>query len=98
MCFCRFSAQTGSGKTAAFLLPIMERILQRGGGRVQMKTSNGKAKAASVAAIKGLILTPTRELAAQCLGMMTAMAKFTGLRAVLIVGGAKNVNSQVRYH
>lgn len=60
-----------------------------------MNTSSGRAKAAIVAAIKGLILTPTRELAAQCLGMMTAMAKFTGLRAVLIVGGSKNVNAQV---
>ena len=89
------SAQTGSGKTAAFLLPIMERILQRGGGRVQMKSSTARAKAASTAAIKGLILTPTRELAAQCLGMMTAMAKFTGLRALLVVGGAKNVKAQV---
>ena len=89
------SAQTGSGKTAAFLLPIMERILQRGGGKIQMKSSGGRANAASMAAIKGLILTPTRELAAQCLGMMTAMAKFTGLRALLIVGGAKNVKAQV---
>ena len=88
------SAQTGSGKTAAFLLPIMERILQRGGGRVQLKTSSKKAN--SLAAIRGLILTPTRELAAQCLGMLTAMAKFTGLRATLVVGGAKNVASQVR--
>lgn len=92
-----FSAQTGSGKTAAFLLPVMERILQRGGGRVHLKSSSGGAKAASMAAIRCLILTPTRELAAQCLGMMTAMAKFTGLRAVLIVGGAKNVNAQVSY-
>jgi superfamily II DNA/RNA helicase len=62
-----------------------------------MKSSSGKSKTTSLAAIKGLILTPTRELAAQCLGMMTAMAKFTGLRALLIVGGAKNVNAQVRY-
>jgi superfamily II DNA/RNA helicase len=60
-----------------------------------MKSSSGHARGASLAAIKGLILTPTRELAAQCLGMMTAMAKFTGLRAVLIVGGAKNVKAQV---
>ena len=60
-----------------------------------MKSSTARSKAASTSAIKGLILTPTRELAAQCLGMMTAMAKFTGLRALLIVGGAKNVKAQV---
>ena len=83
---------TGSGKTAAFLLPIMERILQRGGGRVQLSKKNSSA---STSATRGLILTPTRELAAQCLGMMVAMAKFTDLRGTLIVGGAKNIQAQV---
>lgn len=90
--YFRNSAQTGSGKTAAFLLPIMERILQRGGGKVQLQSKSKKSSA--ISATRGLILTPTRELAAQCLGMMTAMAKFTSLRAALVVGGAKNVNAQ----
>lgn len=71
------SAQTGSGKTAAFVLPVMERIYQRSQG-----------------GIKGLIITPTRELAAQCLGMIATMAQYTKLRACLVVGGAKNVNAQ----
>jgi len=71
------SAVTGSGKTAAFVLPIVERIMQR-----------------STGGIKGVILTPTRELAAQCLGMMTTLAQFTKVRSTLIVGGAKNVNAQ----
>ena len=43
---------------------------------------------------RALILTPTRELAAQCLGMITSLSQFTRLRAVLIVGGSKNVPSQ----
>lgn len=73
------SAVTGSGKTAAFLLPILERLTQRAGG----------------SGIKGLILTPTRELAAQCLGMMSTLAQYTNIRATLIVGGAKNINAQV---
>ena len=90
------SAVTGSGKTAAFLLPVMERILQRGGGRTTMGGLNAKRKASALAATRALVLTPTRELAAQCVSMMTAMAKFTDLRAALIVGGAKNVMSQVR--
>ena len=89
------SAVTGSGKTAAFLLPVMERILQRGGGRTSFGGANAK-KMSSLAATRALVLTPTRELAAQCVSMMTAMAKFTDLRAALIVGGAKNVMSQVR--
>lgn len=89
------SAVTGSGKTAAFLLPVMERILRRGGGRTSFGGANAK-KMSSLAATRALVLTPTRELAAQCVSMMTAMAKFTDLRAALIVGGAKNVMSQVR--
>lgn len=90
------SAVTGSGKTAAFLLPVMERILQRGGGRTSFGGANAKKKQSTLAATRALVLTPTRELAAQCVSMMTAMAKFTDLRAALIVGGAKNVMSQVR--
>ena len=90
------SAVTGSGKTAAFLLPVMERILQRGGGRTSFGGANAKKKLSSLAATRALVLTPTRELAAQCVSMMTATAKFTDLRAALIVGGAKNVMSQVR--
>lgn len=89
------SAVTGSGKTAAFLLPVMERILQRGGGRSNLGGANARKKANSLAATRALVLTPTRELAAQCVSMMTAMSKFTDLRAALIVGGAKNVMAQV---
>ena len=94
------SAVTGSGKTAAFLLPIMERILQRGGGRVAMDSSSSRGgrkgnAAASAAATRALIMTPTRELAAQCVSMMTAIGKFTSLRVALVVGGAKNVAAQV---
>ena len=71
------SAVTGSGKTAAFLLPIMERLLHRSTGR-----------------IGALILTPTRELAAQCFGMVSTLSQFTRLTASLVVGGVKNLNSQ----
>jgi ATP-dependent RNA helicase DDX27 len=71
------SAVTGSGKTAAFCLPVMERLLHFQGGR-----------------IRAVILTPTRELAAQCLGMLTTLAQFTKLRATLITGGSKNSAAQ----
>jgi superfamily II DNA/RNA helicase len=74
----------------------MERILQRGGGRATLGGPNAKRKQSSLAATRALVLAPTRELAAQCVSMMMAMAKFTDLRAALIVGGAKNVMSQVR--
>jgi ATP-dependent RNA helicase DDX27 len=72
------SAVTGSGKTAAFLLPILEKLLYRSPGR-----------------IKALILTPTRELAAQCIGMMSTLSQFTQLQSTLIVGGSKNSKSQM---
>ena len=71
------SAVTGSGKTAAFLLPILERLMHRYLGKT-----------------KAIVLTPTRELAAQCVGMLTTFSKFTKIRSTLIVGGTKNVNSQ----
>lgn len=91
------SAVTGSGKTAAFLLPLMERILQRGGGRGGAAgKGRGGSRGSSLAATRALVLTPTRELAAQCASMMAAMSVYTDLRAALIVGGAKNVMSQVR--
>ena len=92
-----FIVQFSGGKTAAFLLPIMERILQRGGGRATLGGPNATRKQNSLAATRALVLAPTRELAAQCVSMMMAMAKFTELRAALIVGGAKNVMSQVRH-
>ena len=52
-----------------------------------------------ISATKGLILAPTRELAAQCVGMAVALSHYVvpALRVALIVGGSKNVAGQVRY-
>ncbi|KAK3139782.1 hypothetical protein QOZ80_5AG0390100 [Eleusine coracana subsp. coracana] len=66
------SAITGSGKTAAFALPVLERLLFR---------------PKRVPAIRVLILTPTRELAAQIHSMIEKLAQFTDIRCCLIVGG-----------
>ncbi|KAJ9165956.1 hypothetical protein P3X46_020766 [Hevea brasiliensis] len=66
------SAITGSGKTAAFALPTLERLLFRP-KRVQ--------------AIRVLILTPTRELAVQVHSMIEKLSQFTDIRCCLIVGG-----------
>ncbi|KAK9270003.1 hypothetical protein L1049_025576 [Liquidambar formosana] len=66
------SAITGSGKTAAFALPSLERLLFR---------------PKRVNAIRVLILTPTRELAAQVYSMIKNLAQFTDIRCCLIVGG-----------
>src|ERR671918_467586 len=65
-------ASTGSGKTAAFLLPILERL------RAQPRRGT-----------RALILTPTRELAAQIVEHFAGLAKFTKLRAAAIYGGVE---------
>jgi ATP-dependent RNA helicase RhlE len=64
------SAETGSGKTAAFLIPLIER-LHRKPRRPQ----------------SALVITPTRELAAQVANEFKLLARHTGLRAAVIVGG-----------
>ena len=68
-------AQTGTGKTAAFSLPILTAI-----GRME-----GKPEPKSV---RGLILAPTRELAKQIQEAMVGFAKGTGTRINLVIGGA----------
>ncbi|KAL9268013.1 DEAD-box ATP-dependent RNA helicase 28-like protein, partial [Drosera capensis] len=66
------SAVTGSGKTAAFALPTLERLLFR---------------PKRVAAIRVLILTPARELAVQIHSMIEKLAQFTDIRCCIIIGG-----------
>ncbi|KZT54399.1 DEAD-domain-containing protein [Calocera cornea HHB12733] len=67
-------AVTGSGKTAAFVIPILERLLFR---------DRGKASAAT----RVVILCPTRELAVQCHAVATRIGSFTDVRFCLVVGG-----------
>jgi ATP-dependent RNA helicase RhlE len=68
-------AQTGTGKTAAFALPIVQLLSE------QPRKSAGRKP------IRSLILTPTRELALQILENIQAYAGFTDLRSLAIVGG-----------
>jgi len=63
-------AATGSGKTAAFLLPILQHLL----GKTRRTT-------------RALVVTPTRELAAQILEQLNAIATHTPLTAASIYGG-----------
>lgn len=74
------SAQTGTGKTAGFTLPILQ-ILSQG-------------KHLSHRPIRALILTPTRELAAQILANIKEYSEFLNLRSTVIFGGV-NQNPQV---
>nr|WP_315201762.1 DEAD/DEAH box helicase [uncultured Flavobacterium sp.] len=74
------SAQTGTGKTAGFTLPILQ-ILSQG-------------KHLSHRPVRALILTPTRELAAQILANIKEYSEFLDLRSTVIFGGV-NQNPQV---
>ena len=66
-------AQTGSGKTAAFALPLLERMLHR--------PKN------AVSAIHVVVMVPTRELAVQCAQMIERLGEYTNVRVATVVGG-----------
>jgi ATP-dependent RNA helicase RhlE len=68
-------AQTGTGKTAAFAIPILQRLYQN------------QPPAGSRRPIRALILTPTRELAIQIDESFAAYGRNTGLRHIVIFGG-----------
>lgn len=70
-------AQTGTGKTAAFSIPIIQQLCQE------------KSKGNSKREIKALILTPTRELAIQISECITDYAKYTNVCHTVIFGGVK---------
>lgn len=67
------NAVTGSGKTAAFIIPMLERLLYRERGT-------------KAAATRCLVLVPTRELAVQCCEAGTKLAAHTDIRFCLVVG------------
>lgn len=70
------SAQTGTGKTAAFVLPLLHRLAGENASRPGTRPP------------RALILTPTRELAQQVQGAFVMYGRFLPLRSVAIYGGA----------
>lgn len=75
-------AQTGTGKTAAFALPILQRLTETLGNRQR-------------GVIRALVLSPTRELASQIGDSFAAYGKHTGLKHLVIFGGVGQ-NPQVQ--
>ncbi len=69
------SAQTGTGKTAGFILPILQRLTQRPAARGNHT--------------RVLVLTPTRELAAQIHESVLNYGKYLKLRSTVVFGGVK---------
>ena len=103
------SAQTGTGKTAAFMLPTLQRIaVEKPGGaeKPDAKEPNASAKPNASAGRsakrnakrgdtkrnaypRALIITPTRELAAQIDDVAKSVCGSTGQQAVIVTGGAR---------
>ena len=75
-------AQTGTGKTAAFAIPILQTLYK------QRQSGVHKRK------LQALIVTPTRELAIQIAESFQAYGRYTGLKTAVIFGGV-NQNPQV---
>ncbi|MFH1719231.1 MAG: DEAD/DEAH box helicase [Planctomycetota bacterium] len=73
-------AQTGTGKTAAFVLPILDRLCHEKAGKKRV--------------IKSLILTPTRELALQIEKSILGYGRFLDLRVLAVYGGV-NIQTQL---
>ena len=76
-------AQTGTGKTAGFTLPLLQRLMESG----DVKKSRPPLRA--------LVLTPTRELAAQVYESVQTYGRYLPLKSAVVFGGVK-INPQIK--
>ena len=76
-------AQTGTGKTAGFSLPLLQRLSENDDLKIKPRK------------IRALVLVPTRELAAQVYESIATYGKYLPLQTQVIVGGA-SINNQIR--
>ena len=94
-------AQTGTGKTAAFTLPMLNRLNESRPAPTKKRTidnhrRNGKKGANSrPRTLRALVLAPTRELAAQIEGSLDRYGRHTPLRQTVVFGGVSQ-NHQVK--
>jgi ATP-dependent RNA helicase RhlE len=75
-------AQTGTGKTAGFTLPLLQRL-------------NSQARKPDPRAVRALILTPTRELAAQVADSVQIYGRHLPLQSAVVYGGV-SINAQIK--
>ncbi|MBE9060937.1 DEAD/DEAH box helicase [cf. Phormidesmis sp. LEGE 11477] len=109
------SAQTGTGKTAGFTLPLLQRLcegvpaqassnvspnqskpgqLENGTSKPVLRKNKGSISRGDHRPIRALIVTPTRELAAQIGENVTAYSKYLPVRSTVVFGGVK-INPQI---
>jgi ATP-dependent RNA helicase RhlE len=81
-------AQTGTGKTAGFTLPLLQRLSSNAIGAAQKNKTAPRA-------VRALILAPTRELAAQVEESVRLYGKYTNLNSAVIFGGV-GINPQIK--
>jgi len=77
-------AQTGTGKTAGFTLPMLQQLAQRKGQQSQAQSGP-----------RALVLAPTRELAAQVNESVIAYSRYVNLKSAVVFGGV-NINPQIK--
>jgi len=82
-------AATGTGKTAAFALPLLQRIVTEGGEGARESSRDGGRP------VQGLILVPTRELAMQVAEAVHKYGRALGVRVLPIYGG-QDIRQQLR--
>ena len=80
------NSETGSGKTACFLLPIVQRIILSRSNK-ENKKKNNKNNDDNIIQNQALIIVPTRELALQCNEMLTKFLKYIDLNYIFLCGG-----------
>ena len=80
------NSETGSGKTACFLLPIVQRIILSRSNK-ENKKKNNKNNNDNIIQNQALIIVPTRELALQCNEMLTKFLKYIDLNYIFLCGG-----------
>ena len=85
------NSETGSGKTAGFLLPIVQRIIFSRNSKENKKNKNEN----NIIQNQALIIVPTRELALQCNEMLTQFLKYIDLNFVFLCGGL-SVENQLK--
>jgi ATP-dependent RNA helicase RhlE len=83
-------AQTGTGKTAGFTLPILQRLSTS----ASSAAANSAAAASAKRVVRALILTPTRELAAQVEESVRAYSKYLKVKSTVMFGGV-GINPQI---